>query len=125
LLRPGKHLAFENDVTFHSTELVSVSTLKKILPEGIKIDFLQVDTQGTELSVLKGLENGITDVRYLLVELNRDENYIGCVQVEELDYYLLVEGFRRVITRWWSSWGDGLYARKGLTPTLRNVLRRF
>lgn len=125
LLRPRKHLDYEKDITFHDAELVQVSTLNEIIPKDVKMHFLQIDTQGTELSVLKGLSNRIGDVRYLLIELNREENYSGCVQVEELDYYLLVRGFRRVLTRWWNSWGDGLYSQKGLTPTLRNVLRRF
>ena len=125
LLRPRKHLEFAEDVTFHGTEMVKVSTLSDIIPKDINMHFLQIDTQGTELSVIKGLSNRITDVRYLLIELNRDENYIGCVQVEELDYYLLIRGFRRILSRWWNSWGDGLYARRGLTPTLRNVLHRF
>lgn len=112
LLEPLLHLEEAPTVQFDETELVSVERLDDILSVEFKPEILIVDVQGFELNVLRGAKRVLSTTQYLLLEVNRDEVYLNCAKVWELDEYLLDFGFSRVITRWWDSWGDALYLRR-------------
>jgi FkbM family methyltransferase len=105
-------------------EVVKVKRLDKLISQVHDYNFWILDTQGSELDVLKGAGDLLNSVDYLLIELNRGFPYKNCAQYYEIDQYLLDFGFHRVITRWWEIWGDGVYVRKPLLPTLRNILKR-
>jgi FkbM family methyltransferase len=52
-----------------TTTLIPCSTLDKLFP-GVKIDFVKMDIEGSELKALNGGEEFFKKVSYLLVELN-------------------------------------------------------
>ena len=85
-----------SDITFSNKEVVKIRTYKSL---GIKnIDLAIIDTQGYELEVLKGFEEEIANFKYLIVEFNVSEGYIGQVVFSDLDSYLINNSFTRIKT---------------------------
>jgi FkbM family methyltransferase len=109
LLKPKVHLIEHPEVTFTHTETVEVCVLDDY---NLQANFMNIDVQGYELNVLKGSEKTLSNVDALVVEVNRDEVYEGCCQIDDIDNFLDQRGFRRAAVVWQSkSWGDALYAR--------------
>jgi len=76
-------------------------------------NFINIDVQGYELEAFKGATETLKNIDYIYTEVNRDELYEDCVQIEELDVFLLKYGFGRVKTSWdGQTWGDALYIKK-------------
>ncbi len=77
------------------TELSSV-TMKHIIEKNNwnnkKFDVI-LDVQGSELKVLKGFKSYINNMDYLTVEISKKEFYVGGVLFEELNNFLLEQGF--------------------------------
>lgn len=74
--------------------------------------FWNFDIQGAELMALKGATNALRYAKVLYLEVNTEDVYIGCAKMHEIDEYLGVHGFKRVITRMThEGWGDALYVR--------------
>lgn len=114
LLRPKMHLKKYPRITFRSTVAVQADTLDNLVErEGLEgYDFLWVDVQGAELLVLKGGERTLERVKALVLEVNFCEMYEGCALVGELDAWLAVRGFERVMTHeTGKGWADALYVR--------------
>jgi len=81
-----------HDKTFNSITLPSL--IKK---ENIDIDCynaLILDTQGSELLVLKGAESILSKFKYIQSEAADFELYIGCCQVKDLNAYLSLHKFQ-------------------------------
>lgn len=77
-----------------------------------KYNFINVDVQGYELEVLKGASETLRNIDYIMSEVNRDEVYENCAQVEELDNFLANYNFVRVETVWVGDiWGDAFYIK--------------
>jgi len=123
-LKPKIHMTLNPDITFGEPFSVKQLTLREILNTDCIPNFWIIDTQGSELDVLIGGSEFLNHVDYLLIEINRDENYENCAKVEDIDELLRQYGFNRQLTRWWGTWGDGFYSRGYSFPTLRRVLRR-
>lgn len=123
LLAPKKHLEQHPSIVFNARETVMVCTLDSLdMDYGFEfntthvLNTLIMDVQGAELMVLKGATNTIKQIDYIYTEVNRDEVYENCAQVEELDSFLI--DFDRVETQWVGNWGDALYLRrKHVTPS--------
>lgn len=123
ILRPEKHLINHPTISFPYEELVTMDTLDASInklktdkdPAFTTIDFneynfINIDVQGYELEVFKGAINTLKQIDYIYTEVNRDEVYANCVQVEQLDEFLANCGFNRVETSWdGGMWGDALY----------------
>ena len=66
-------------------------------------DFLSLDTQGSEMMVLRGAAPMLRSFKYLNVEVADFESYAGCAQLDEMGPYLASLGFaehvRLVIAR--------------------------
>jgi hypothetical protein len=77
-----------------------------------KYDFWNFDIQGAELMALKGAINALDYVKALYLEVNTEEVYKGCGRMNEIDEFLGVRGFKRVITDITEyGWGDALYVK--------------
>lgn len=76
--------------------------------------FLNADIQGAELLALKGMGSLLNSFKWVYLEVNKQETYIGCASVYEIDEYLADYGFERVETGDWvaDTWTDALYIRK-------------
>jgi len=99
--------------------------LDDLLPKTSKFDFINLDIQGSELEALKGLGDLLSGVNWIYTEVNRKPLYIDIPMVEELDSFLLSEGFKRRKTRWQfnAGSGDALYIRSG--SEVKGLLKRF
>ncbi len=114
-----------SDITFSNKEKVKIRTFKS-LNLG-KIDLGIIDTQGFELEVLKGLEEEIYNFKYLVVEFNVFEGYIGQVVFSDLDNYLSNKSFTRIKTvrkinqKNYNdvNYGDAIYINNKLIGNLR------
>lgn len=51
-------------------------------------DLIAMDVQGAELDVLKGFENQLNEVKFIILETNISENYIGAPKFLEVHNYL-------------------------------------
>lgn len=112
ILKPLLHLHEAPDVKFEDEETVSIVTLDSVLPAEHIYNYWVCDVQGYELMALRGAVVSLRKCDYLHVEVNRDETYEDCTQIEDLDDFLLSVGLHRVLTRWWGIWGDAFYIRK-------------
>jgi FkbM family methyltransferase len=80
-----------------------------------EIDFINLDVQGAELKVLKGFGDYLASptLRAIYTEINLEEVYKGCCQIEDLDEYLGQYNFERtLVAAPERTWGDALYLRK-------------
>ena len=112
LLSPKIHLRAARHVTFGENETVRCERLETVLENRQNLNFWLVDTQGTELDVLRSAGATIAMAEYIFCEINRAEVYAGCTKVWQLDEFLGSKGFERKLTRWFNYWGDALYVRK-------------
>lgn len=123
VLEPHLHLREAPQVEFNKVIKVKMNTLDRILQGTSVWDLLVIDVQGFEKKVLEGAIKTLKSSKYIFVEVNRAETYRDCAQVNEIDAFLKAYGYRRVLTRWWCSWGDALYIRKSLLPIRSDRLR--
>jgi FkbM family methyltransferase len=116
LLKFGSHLDSYPEITFTEEIEVSTVTLEEILPSDYYPDFVNLDLQGVELKALKGLGSKINAVKWIYCEVNKEEVYEDCTLLPELDKFLEHLGFKRLYIQLAPprTWGDALYARKGL-----------
>jgi FkbM family methyltransferase len=80
-----------------------------------EFDFINIDTQGAELAVLRGMGAilGQLSIKSVYLEVNRSELYQGIPLIGELDAFLRAEDFVRVHTVWTDAdWGDALYVKQ-------------
>ena len=85
-------ISYTNDITLHSVTLTKLISI-----EGIDISTYQalvMDTQGTELLILRGAEEIVTGFKYIKTEVPDFEAYEGCCMLDELTGFLNQHGFR-------------------------------
>lgn len=110
VLKPKLHLTQYPGITF--PKKIEVPITKVDLLDIPKCNFLNIDVQGYELEVLKGAKEYLNGIDYVMIEVNRDEVYENCVQVNEIDEYLGNYGLNRAITNWvGETWGDAFYIK--------------
>lgn len=108
---------------------VSVQRLDDLLREA-EVDLagynlLVVDTQGAELETMKGSEEVLKRMDYIVPEVATIELYEGCAILEDVDAWLGARGFTRRQTGWRGPrgigrstepgkmvYGDAIYARR-------------
>lgn len=112
ILTPKKHLEYYPHIHFPKEFEFEVDM--KRLDEysfGSEYNMISMDVQGYELEVLKGGIETLKHINYIYTEVNYEELYEGCVQVDELDRFL--SDFNRVETiNLHKSFGDALYIRR-------------
>lgn len=77
-------------------------------------DFINIDTQGAELAILKGLGKHIeqTSLLGIYLEVNSEHLYKNIPLVSEIDAFLEKYRFKRIITKWTpEGWGDAFYIK--------------
>lgn len=112
LLKPDLHLQYSPTITFNEKETVRIEKLDRIKFDRSLYNMINIDVQGFELEVFKGSVNTLPFIDIIYSEINCEELYTGCVQVEDLDQFLKQFGFSRVLTQMaHKSWGDALYLK--------------
>jgi len=81
-----------SQVTLKSITLDSL--LGKIGTNSRSYQALVMDTQGSELLVLKGAAQSLDQFKFIKTEAADFESYVGCARVEELTSYLVPFGFK-------------------------------
>ena len=114
VLKPKRHLTQHPDVLFDSGQtIIEIDRIDNMLEDIVPYNFMNVDVQGYELEVFKGAGDYLNSVDFIMTEVNRDEVYESCAQVEEIDEYLSRYKFKRVETSWdGDCWGDALYVKE-------------
>ena len=112
----GTHPQFSPETIFTERVVMRTRTLDSIVAEycgGMPPNMLVLDIQGAELMALQGATNLLTTLDFAMLEINKDDVYIGCAKVWDLDDILLTNGLRRMETYWvpGQGWGDALWVR--------------
>jgi len=98
-------------IQFNNKEIVSMITLDSYKPSS-NYNFINIDVQGYELEVFKGSTNTLTNIDYIMTEVNNDEVYENCAKIWEIDNFLNKFGFQRVEVNWCGgTWGDAFYIK--------------
>jgi FkbM family methyltransferase len=91
------------DVTYTKTITIKSITLDSLIKreriEMINFDALIMDTQGSELLVLKGAANILRHFRFIKTEVADFESYRGCCRLMDMDEFLQGHGYKRVVTK--------------------------
>jgi hypothetical protein len=110
ILEPKIHIKQYPHIVFSGKIKVPMKRLDDIQIN--KCNFINIDVQGYEMEVFKGGLNTLENIDYIISEVNRDEVYQNCAQIEELDIFLSKLNFVRVETSWDGvTWGDALYVK--------------
>jgi FkbM family methyltransferase len=127
LLKPLEHLEAHPQVQFAESIQVRTRRLDSLFTN--IPNFLNLDVQGAELRVLKGMGKLIDSVDFIYTEVNERELYADCAKISEIDEFLRIHGFKRICMRKAGSfgWGDAFYARCeiGLKMSLRISCKTF
>jgi FkbM family methyltransferase len=92
-----------------------LDSIFKIENIDLKIDFINLDIQGSELLALKSLGKILNDVKYIYTEINTEHVYKDCCLINEIDEYLKKYNFKRVKTGYLNEkwgWGDAFYIKE-------------
>ncbi len=119
------------DVPVESREMVRVRTVDGFAAEErlAVIDLLKVDTQGTDLLVLRGAATSLSSglVRHVLVELNFVRMYEGQNDALDLLHFLkqrglhLVDLYEKMYHASTLAWCTALFARRDAASSARTV----
>ena len=89
---PG--VAFTKTITLRSVTLTSLLKSQGIDPAGY--DALVMDTQGSELLVLKGADPILQNFKYIKTEVADFESYAGCCQITDIESFLKPRGYTEI-----------------------------
>lgn len=112
VLELGTHKTQHPDVYYtHDVEvqMFRIDSFFKDFPK--EIDFLNIDAQGFEGQILRGMGDIIKQFKWAYLEINRGEVYKGCYDINKIDSFMSSHGFRRVETKMVGNWGDALYIK--------------
>jgi FkbM family methyltransferase len=92
------HRDIWREITYTRTTTMKSKTLATIFAElgqpRADYDALVMDTQGSELLVLKGAEPLLPQFKYIQTEVADFEAYKGCFQLADIESYLFRRGYR-------------------------------
>jgi hypothetical protein len=112
ILEPKLHISQYPHIVFNDREVVQINKLDNIQFEKSNFNMINIDVQGYELEAFKGAIETLNSIDIIYTEVNRDEVYLNCAKVYELDDFLDQYNFKRVITTWdGKTWGDALYLK--------------
>ena len=117
ILEPKDHLNLHPEVTFPKKQTISIKRFDEVVEsEGLDIsnhNMLNIDVQGYELEVLKGIGDHLNQIELIIIEVNRTEVYKDCALIEDIDDYVSKFGFRRFYVEWSTpGWGDAIYIKE-------------
>jgi FkbM family methyltransferase len=82
---------FTKTITLRSTTLATLLTREEI--DVTRYDALVMDTQGSELLVLRGAEPVLGHFKFIKTEVPDFEAYADCAKLEEIERFLLDRGY--------------------------------
>ena len=118
ILPLGKHLEIYPSIREVAKVEVPSRRLDTLLAEeGLSsedFNFLNLDIQGAELMALRGAPALLAGISAVNTEINLQELYQGAALLDELEGFMVENGFNRaaMVTPWHPTWGDAFYVRK-------------
>ena len=117
MLRLAKHLEHYPKITVDKTLNLKTKRFDTFAKENAinlkKYNFLNMDVQGAELKVLRGIGDLVKNFDYVYSEINIDHLYENCALLPELEDYLEQYGFVRKETNMTKfDWGDAIFVKK-------------
>jgi len=127
LLNFGLHLQESPEIRHNKSIEIQTHRLDCLIESlglrNINFDFLNVDVQGVELRVVRGLGQYIKQIRWIYTEVNISETYLGCDKLWMLDWYLVFKGFRRRELKFATrNWGDAFYERANSGGIIQGII---
>lgn len=117
ILAMKKHMDYYPDIFYIEDIFMSSITIDTFFqrhPEfkTNKYNFWNLDIQGAELLALQGSKDSLKNVDYIYIEVNVDELYKDCCQIQQLENFLFLFGFtRKLLYLTNMNWGDALYVK--------------
>jgi FkbM family methyltransferase len=117
ILEFGSHEQNHPHVKVVSSQLMKTTRLDTLIETKHipieKLNFINLDIQGVELRALKSMEKYMQHINYIYTEVNTEQVYKGCDEINEIDNYLKQFGFSRVASQIYSQygWGDAFYVK--------------
>lgn len=100
ILQLGQHSEIWPDVSYVRTIKLPGITLPSLLQrERISpsdYDALVLDTQGSELTILRGAARLLPGIKYVRLEAPTFEPYKNCARLDEIDDFMAEHGFKKV-----------------------------
>jgi FkbM family methyltransferase len=88
-------VGYEKTIKLYSKTLASLLNENNINMS--EYDMLVIDTQGSELLVLKGAESILQNFTYIQTEVPDFEAYKGCCQLKDLQLFLGERGYKEIL----------------------------
>ena len=117
LLEFGSHAISHPQVKMVAKRNMMTSRLETIIEkyniDMKNINFINLDIQGVELRALKSMEKYLQNIDYIYTEVNTEEVYKGCDQMNDLTEYLKKFNFKLVTAKVYNQfgWGDAFYIK--------------
>ncbi len=104
MLALGQHQEIWPEVQYSRTLRLTTTTLDALLRDGRigpveSYNGLFMDTQGSELLVLKGAASLLPHIDIVNTEAADFESYVGCCQLKDLDAFMREHGFEEIVRR--------------------------
>ena len=96
---------FERNILLKSKTLPSVMAVENVDP--VLYDALVMDTQGSELLILKGAISLIKNFRFVKLEVPDFEAYEGCCQLAEVEEFFAAFGYKEYARFKLKQWRQG------------------
>jgi FkbM family methyltransferase len=107
----AQHADLRPDITYVRDILLETTTLPTLLhrcgADAGGFDMLVLDTQGSELSILRGAASLLGGFRFILSEVADFEAYRGCARRDALTAFLAGHGFREWVVTVIARHGNG------------------
>jgi FkbM family methyltransferase len=116
VLEFGSHSTHHAHVKVCGSETVSTVTLKRFFeehPEFQGFNMWNLDIQGVELRAMKSAGDFIKNVDIIYTEVNTEQVYQGCDQLDDMEQWLNQKGFAKACENIYREygWGDALFIR--------------
>lgn len=101
-------ISYAKTIELHGATLGSLLKRENLRPADY--DALVLDTQGSEMLVLRGAQELLGGFKFIKAEVADFESYKGCCRLPEMDAFLVLHGFHRVMAKkFWVKKGVGTY----------------
>lgn len=109
VVHPEVH--YVNHTTVHTRRLDTLMTMNQL--QIADYPFINIDVQGAELLVLKGMGELLHQVQYIYLEVNDASLYKECALYPEIKQYLSTFGFvmKEKVMCGNTQWGDAFFSR--------------